>query len=68
MVAAPEGVFAERYSLVGRYAIAFAWSDGHSSGIYSYGYLIEMCECESCAEKAAGRRADRGGIISEGRR
>lgn len=68
MVAAPEGVFAEKYSMVGRYAIAFAWSDGHSSGIYSYEYLLEMCECDSCAERAAVRKVVRGGLISDGSR
>jgi DUF971 family protein len=67
IVAAPEGVFAERYSMVGRYAIAFAWSDGHSSGIYSYDYLLAMCECDSCSAKAAGRKVGEGGLIPEGR-
>jgi DUF971 family protein len=66
MVAAPEGIAAERYSMVGRYAISFGWSDGHSTGIYPYSYLLEMCECASCAAEAAGRKAGRGGLISEG--
>ncbi len=26
---------------VGRYALRFAWSDGHDSGIYSFEYLRE---------------------------
>jgi DUF971 family protein len=68
IVAAPEGVFAERYSMVGRYAIAFAWSDGHSTGIYPYEYLLEMCECDSCVEKQAGHKVGQGGLISEGSR
>lgn len=69
MVAAPEGVFAERYSLVGRYAVAFGWSDGHSSGIYTYDYLLDMCECDACAARAAERRVGQaGGLISEGGR
>jgi DUF971 family protein len=66
MVAAPEGIAAERYSMVGRYAISFAWSDGHSTGIYPYPYLLEMCECPACAAKAAGRKVGQGGLISEG--
>jgi len=65
IVAAPEGVLAERYSMVGRYAIAFAWSDGHRSGIYPYEYLLEMCECDACAAKAPGRKVGEGGLISE---
>ena len=66
MVAAPEGVFAERYSMVGRYAISFRWSDGHSTGIYPYDYLLEMCECEACAAGAA-TKFGQGGLISRGR-
>lgn len=30
-------------SLVGRYAIAFKWSDGHETGIYSFRYLHQLC-------------------------
>lgn len=31
--------------LVGRYALGFRWEDGHETGIYSYGYLRELCPC-----------------------
>lgn len=34
---------------VGRYALSFSWNDGHTSGIYSWDYLREMCQCEECA-------------------
>lgn len=33
---------------VGRYAIQFNWSDGHSGGIYSWEYLRRMCQCSEC--------------------
>jgi DUF971 family protein len=33
---------------VGNYAIRIHWSDGHSSGIYSYEHFREICECEEC--------------------
>lgn len=33
---------------VGNYALAFKWSDGHSSGIYSYDLLREQCACQLC--------------------
>jgi DUF971 family protein len=33
---------------VGRYAIRFAWEDGHTSGIYSWDYLRRQCQCENC--------------------
>jgi len=29
---------------VGRYALQFVWSDGHSTGIYTYEYLREIGE------------------------
>jgi DUF971 family protein len=67
MVAAPEGITAGRYSMVGRYAISFGWSDGHSTGIYPYEYLLEMCECDACAAKAVRGKFGEGGLISEGR-
>lgn len=46
---APEGVRAVAHSLVGRYAISFVWSDGHSTGIYPFEYLLSLCECAKCA-------------------
>ncbi len=33
---------------VGNYAIEFRWQDGHSTGIYSYDYLRELCPCVAC--------------------
>ncbi|MDA4117712.1 MAG: DUF971 domain-containing protein [Thaumarchaeota archaeon] len=51
--AAPEGVSALKFSMVGRYAISFSWSDGHSTGIYPYDYLLGICECDACAGKRA---------------
>jgi DUF971 family protein len=33
---------------VGRYALQFNWSDGHSSGIYSWEYLRRVCQCAEC--------------------
>jgi len=34
---------------VGNYAIQIHFSDGHSSGIFSYEYLRTLCPCEECA-------------------
>jgi len=53
--AAPEGVRAVSYSIVGRYAISFVWSDGHSTGIYPFDYLLSLCECGRCAASSALR-------------
>jgi DUF971 family protein len=37
---------------VGRYAIRFHWSDGHSTGIYTFEHLRELCPCPICADNA----------------
>jgi DUF971 family protein len=34
---------------VGNYAIRIAWNDGHSSGIYSFDHLRQICPCPECA-------------------
>jgi DUF971 family protein len=34
--------------LVGNYAVQIDWSDGHSTGIYSFDYLRWLCTCDSC--------------------
>jgi DUF971 family protein len=34
---------------VGSYAIQIDFSDGHSTGIYSFNHLREICPCEACA-------------------
>jgi DUF971 family protein len=41
-------VYALQITAVGRYAISIAWSDGHTTGIYSYETLRQICPCESC--------------------
>ena len=33
---------------VGHYAIGIDWSDGHSSGIYSFDHLRKICGCAQC--------------------
>jgi DUF971 family protein len=33
---------------VGNYALQIDFSDGHSTGIYSYDYLRTVCPCEDC--------------------
>jgi DUF971 family protein len=42
--AVSETVQIQDISIVGRYALNFRWSDGHETGIYSFGYLRELCE------------------------
>ncbi len=33
---------------LGSYALQFFWSDGHSTGIYTWGFLREACPCPIC--------------------
>ncbi|HSG32421.1 MAG TPA: DUF971 domain-containing protein [Thermodesulfobacteriota bacterium] len=33
---------------IGKYAIRFYWSDRHSTGIYTFDFLRELCSCERC--------------------
>jgi DUF971 family protein len=33
---------------VGNYAIGFVWNDGHRTGIYSWQFLREHCQCAEC--------------------
>ncbi len=33
---------------VGQYAIHIDWSDGHSTGIYSFDHLRKVCPCLEC--------------------
>jgi DUF971 family protein len=40
-------------SLVGNYAIQISWSDGHSTGIYSFDFLRAICPCAACSAARA---------------
>ncbi|MBM3775774.1 MAG: DUF971 domain-containing protein [Acidobacteria bacterium] len=37
---------------VGHYALRIHWSDGHSTGIYSFDHLRKICPCGECATAA----------------
>jgi DUF971 family protein len=43
--------------LVGQYAVAPTWGDGHHTGYYTFTTLRGMCPCEECATRrdSAGR-------------
>ena len=38
----------EKVETVGAYAVQFVWSDGHSTGIYSWDLLRGACPCSIC--------------------
>jgi len=39
---------------VGRYGLQINWSDGHSTGIYTFDRLRPLCECEACRRNPRG--------------
>ena len=41
---------AQSASQVGNYAIQIHFTDGHSTGIFSYDYLRSICPCAECAK------------------
>ncbi len=43
-------VTAKSANVVGNYAIQILFSDGHTTGIYSYEHLREICPCEQCGK------------------
>jgi DUF971 family protein len=40
---------------MGRYGMQIFWQDGHSTGIYTFEYLREICPCDACR---AARKAE----------
>jgi DUF971 family protein len=44
-------VTAKSAKAVGNYAIHLEFSDGHSTGIYSFDHLREICPCEECGRE-----------------
>lgn len=44
---------ADAIELVGAYGIRVRWSDGHSTGIYTFRALREGCPCPVCRPDAA---------------
>lgn len=43
----------EGVEVVGNYALQLIWRDGHRTGIYTYDYLRQICECDECRKSAA---------------
>jgi DUF971 family protein len=46
--AVPESVRPLRIDPVGLYGIQIEWSDGHSTGIYTFETLGKLCSCPTC--------------------
>jgi DUF971 family protein len=41
---------AQAATVVGNYAVQISFTDGHSTGIYSYDLLRSICPCPECAK------------------
>jgi DUF971 family protein len=41
---------AQAANVVGNYAVQISFTDGHSTGIYSYDHLRSICPCAECAK------------------
>lgn len=46
-------VVASQIALVGQYAIAITWSDGHATGIHNFRDLRADCPCPQCRRQGA---------------
>ena len=44
--AIPADIIAVDHMQVGRYALQFLWSDGHTTGIYPFAMLRRLCESQ----------------------
>jgi DUF971 family protein len=40
---------------VGDYALRMTWADGHSTGIYTFRFLRDLCSCSECKAANAER-------------
>jgi DUF971 family protein len=47
-----DSVYPTAIEYVGRYALQFNWSDGHSTGIYPYDYLRKLWEEDPAGQGA----------------
>jgi DUF971 family protein len=45
---ATSGLNLEQVEAVGSYALQITWTDGHSTGIYTWSYLRAACPCRQC--------------------
>lgn len=52
----PADLSCQRESVVGHYALAFSFSDGHGAGIYTFEYLRDICPCPDCSSNSSNNR------------
>lgn len=49
---------AKSATAVGNYAIQIEFTDGHSTGIFSFDHLRQICPCDACAREFRSTPAD----------
>ena len=49
-------ITARAASSVGSYAVQIEFTDGHSTGIYSFDHLREICPCDACQREFRAAR------------
>ena len=64
----PDDIFPENVELMGTYALAFNWSDGHTTGIYSFDLLRRLDERDfgaphTCQHHGTDQTCDHGDCI-----
>jgi DUF971 family protein len=47
----PAGIMITDMQLVGNYAVRIHWSDGHSTGLYTWDHLFCLCPCSRCTTR-----------------
>lgn len=52
----PAGICPASVALVGAYGLRVHWSDGHSTGIYTFERLLASCRCARCRGASAPER------------
>ena len=57
----PADVVATGMDVMGQYALAIRFSDGHQTGIYNFRDLREDCPCEICTARRSRREKTDGG-------
>lgn len=48
-------ITARAAAAVGTYAIQIEFTDGHTTGIFSFDHLREICPCDGCAAEFRGK-------------
>ncbi len=47
----PKDLEGVKVNVVGNYALGMLFSDGHSTGLFTFKHLRKICPCEACRNK-----------------